>query len=513
MDAEAARLPLPEPLTPPPLSRAWWRRFETPYMTLSLVAVAFAVVLAARRPWGIDFWVHATAVDRLSRDLLDPGGLQITGATAESSYYSPYTVVVAMLSQVSGASAVTALSWMAPPAVALLCFGFYRFVRLFSAELWFPVFALAVAVTLWGWDMWTWSGFLSVNSLPVILPLPSVVASALMFLVWTMFARAIAEPRAWRWTGMASLATLIVLTHQITALNTAIGCLAIAVWRFPKLDSRVLPGLLTCLGVSIALVISWPYYSVVALLGSGAVDGSHQVLYSQPWLHFGFAVLGLPALWLRWRRDRRDVLVWMAVLGLMAVAAGWVTGHYTYARVLPVPMVAIPLALVLEIYRNRCNILGTRLWTAATALTCSLALAVNSGNLLYVLPPTPALADVQFHLNRNPVPTDYSWLRDVTSRGDVVMTDDLQARRIITAYGLFTVAPGWQDPVVPDTDNRGAAVERFFTDSDVRDRAAIAREYGVDWILDVPGGVEYAAGDAEPPASGPEGQRLYRVSG
>lgn len=457
--------------------------------------------------------MHATAVERLSRDLLDPGGLQISGVTSESSYYSPYSVVVALLTRVTGASAISALSLMAPILVALLCFGFYRFVRLFHSGMWFPVFALAVTLTLWGIDMWAWSGFLSVYSLPIGLPLPSVAASALMFLVWTMLARAFDDPRAWRWAGLASLATLIVLVHQLTALNTAIGCVAIAIWKLPKLDSRVIPGLLACVASCVLLAISWPYYSVVSLLGSSAIDGSHGVLYDQMWLYQGLIVLALPALWLRFRRDRRDVFVWMAALGFLVVAAGWVTGHYTYARALPLLMLAAQLALVLEIYRLRDINLQAKIWTYATTATCVLALALNCGNVLYVLPPSETLAKVQFHLGRNPVPPDYGWLRDFTSTNDVIVTDDLYARRIVTAHGLFTVAPGWEDPVVADTTDRAEAEERFFATDSPKQRSDITMTYGVDWVLDVPEGPEYnpASGDSSLVAIGPDGQRLYRL--
>lgn len=520
VDADAARLPPDsEPLTPPPLSRAWWRRFETPYMTVSLLLVAVAAVLAARRPWSVDFWAHATAVDRLSRDLIDPGGLQITGATTESSFYSPYTVVLALLSQFTGASAVTTLSLMAPVVVALLCLGFYRFTRLFHDGVWFPVLALTVVLSLWGLQMWAWSGFLSVYSLPVTLPVPATLATALMFLVWTMLVRALREPRAWRWTALAAVATLIVLTHQLTALNTAIGCVAIVIWRFHDLDPRRVSGMLTCVGSCLLVALSWPYYSVTVLLGSNAIDGSHAVLYEQWWWYQGLIVLALPAVWLRLRRDRRDVFGWMFLLAVAGLALGWVTGRYAAARVLTVVMLAGQLALVLEIYRLRGTILrnhlSVRLWTATTVAACLGALVLNCGNLLYILPPSTGLDRVQSQLGHNPIPADYGWLPDFTDTGDVVVTDDLEAGRIVTAYGVYTLAPGWRDPVVLETTARIAVSKRFFAAPEAADRSDIAADYGLDWVLDVPGGPRYrpAGGTSTLVAVGPNGQRLYRIFG
>lgn len=520
MDADAARLPLaPEPLTPPPLSRAWWRRFETPYMTVSLLMVAAAAVLAARRPWGADFWVHATAVDRLSRDLLDPGGLQIAGGSTESSYYSPYTVVVALLTQFTGTSAVTALSLMAPVMVALLCFGFYRFTRLFHDGVWFPVLALAAALSLWGVEMWAWGGFVSVYSLPVTLPLPSTLATALMFLVWTMLARALRDPRAWRWAGLGSLATLIVLVHQLTAFNTAIGCAAIVIWRWRELDSRVVPGVLACVGSCVVVALSWPYYSVVSLLGSGSLDGPHAELYTQLWRYQGLILLALPALWLRLRRDRRDVFGWMFLLAAVVLAVGWPTGRYTSARVLPLLMLAGQLALVIEIYRIRGTIqwqrLRTRLWAAATVASCLGAFLLNSGNVLYLLPPSQTLDGIQAQVNRNPIPPDYGWLSDFTDTGDVVVTDDATVDRLVTAHGVYTLAPGWRDPAVPETDERIALAQRFFATASIAERTDIVAAYDLGWVIDMPGGPEYdpVGGDSALVAVGPDGQRLYRLRG
>ncbi|NEC48202.1 hypothetical protein G3I18_06380, partial [Actinospica acidiphila] len=77
-----------------------------------------------------------------------------------------------------------------------------------------------------------------------------------------------------------------------------------------------------------------PYFDVFALAGDSSVDAMHRRLYLDLAGQFGLALLGLPALWLRARRSRRDPLVLMFALDCAVVAYGWVSGHYTYGRAL-----------------------------------------------------------------------------------------------------------------------------------------------------------------------------------
>lgn len=518
MDAAVApSWPQPDPCPPtPPPANARWRRLLHPYFLVSTAFVALAVLLAIQRPWGVDFWVHATAVGRLSHNLLNPGGLQVAGMSVDSSYYSPYTVLLAMIAQTANLSPVTTLSAMAPVSAALLCFGFYRFSRVFSTGRWFAVMAAGIAVALWGSTMWAWSGLMNVFGLPIILPLPSTVATALMLLAWALLVRAIAAPRLWRWLALAAIATLIVLIHPLTAAATAVGATALLIWRLSDIRPTAWRGLAVATVLSGVLALTWPYYSVLDLFGSHAIDESNQWLYRQPWRYEGMIVLAVPALWLRWRRCRRDSLVWMAGLSLAVIAIGAVTGNHAYIRLLAITMLAAQLALAAELYACRpWKDLLTRAWTAVTATACAAVVVLNSGNLLYALPPSQFLSSVQYQLGRNPLPPDYSWLAGHAAPGDVVITDDLLTRRVITGYGLYTVSPGWQDPVVPDSGQRAADEIDFFdlTTTSLAKRHILER-WSVDWILIVsPESVfDTSLGLTPRTATGPDGQRLYAVA-
>lgn len=499
-----------------PMRDRWYRRLRSPYFLVAAILVVCTIGLAVRRPWGIDFWVHATAVERLSTNLLAPGGLQITGTVGDSSYYSPYTVLLAVISQTTGLSAVAVLSLVSPLIVALFCYAFWRFCRLFRTGSWFTVMALGVVLTLWGVRMWAWSGFLSVFSLPVTLPLPSTVASAFMLLLWALLAEALARSRWSLWGWITLAATAIVLTHQLTAVNTAIGCLAILVWRWHYIRRSQFVAGLVSMAVVIGAVATWPYYSVWELLGSPAIDSPQQTLYTSPLWYQGLVLLSIPALWSRWRADRRDVLVLMTAIAMTVVVFGGVTGNYTYVRMLAPAMLAAQIAVAVTLHQRwRDRAPGWRVWRNTTVVACLGSLLVNGGNVLYALPPAVPIEQIQAKVGRNPVPADYSWLSGYLSRGDVVITNDTTARRIITAYGFYTVMPGWEDPVVPDTSARVADVALFFNpDTDVATKARVTTTWSVSWVLLVPDQENTTTGlgtSATLVTVGPDGQRLYAV--
>jgi len=93
----------------------------------------------------------------------------------------------------------------------------------------------------------------------------------------------------------------------------------------------------------------------------------------------------------------------------------------------------------------------------------------------------------------------------------VLLTDDYFAVRTVSAYGVRTVAPVWPDPFLPDATQR-ARDQATLVDpaTDPATRAALLARYRVRWVLETPGGWTLP-GDRTPVATGPRGQRLYRL--
>ena len=83
--------------------------------------------------------------------------------------------------------------------------------------------------------------------------------------------------------------------------------------------------------------------------------------------------------------------------------------------------------------------------------------------------------------------------------------------RTVGAYGLYTVAAAWPDPLLPDEHQRQRDLLTLVRPTtDPATRAALLDRYHVRWILAVPG--KWAPVDGRAlVATGPDGERLYRV--
>jgi alpha-1,6-mannosyltransferase len=256
-------------------------------------------------------------------------------------------------------------------------------------------------------------------------------------------------------------------------------------------------------------LVSWPYYPVTALFSASAgLDAIHRSLYDYPWLFYGLLPLTLPALWLRWRRQRLDSLVLLFLGCAAVVAVGWFTGRYALGRVWPGVMLAGQLALAVEVAATR-----SRWWIGITAAACLAGTVVQGSNLLYLAPPSWLTHRVRTVAHLYVGWPDYAWLTRYARPGDVLLTDDFYACRTVGAYGIYTVAPAWPDPFLPDEAQRRAdllTLERPTTEPAAR--AALLRRYHVRWILEKPGRYAPVAG-LTPVATGPDGMKLYPVGG
>ncbi len=163
----------------------------------------------------------------------------------------------------------------------------------------------------------------------------------------------------------------------------------------------------------------------------------HRVLYAHPVARFALALLGVAALVARWRRDHRDPLVVFCALGVLAVAAGRVTGHHSWARALPAAVIPAQLAAALAVVEA-----GSRrvraVWAALLAGALLAGAWAQAGALGYVVP-ADALPGPVAEKYRRPWP-GYGWITSRVRYGDVVMADGRVARQV-PAYGPYTVAP------------------------------------------------------------------------
>ncbi|MER5176819.1 hypothetical protein ABT009_00300 [Streptomyces sp. NPDC002896] len=468
------------------------RRRVAPYGVVSAVVLAILLPVCFKVPWGNDLGQHAATIERLRVNLLHPGGVLID-LPISSPYYSPYTVAAALAARAADVRATGILPLCALVNTALLLTGVRAFVRTLSTSPWAPALALPALLLLWGPGLYLWSGNLSLLNLAMDISFPSIFTAGLTFHVWALTARALGRSATtrpplglWGHAGLGLLLALTVLSHPITAVGAVLGIVALAAGRLRALDRHMLGRLAVCGTTALTAVLLWPYYNVLRLAGTGGLlDSFHFTVYQHMAGWYGLALLGLPSLLLRARRDRLDPLWLLFLLSAAGVAYGWFSGHYTCGRLLSTALVPLQIALAVDLVtvraRARCAVLAVL--TAAGLLVGAWA---QAGVLLFVVPERALPTALTSRVEQRDAWPGYEWAVRHMRPGDVVMVMAHHPVRMLPGYGVYTVAPVFPDPAVPAAERkrRWTATRAFFaTGTTAARRDAILRHYDVDWIL------------------------------
>ncbi|MFF0887197.1 hypothetical protein [Streptomyces sp. NPDC003456] len=469
------------------------------------LVVLLLVLVVLRLPWAGDLGMHAATVQRLRHSLVAPGD-PLVDADVPSPYYSPWMLVLGCVARVSDLSVFVVLRLGAFAALGLLLTGVWRYVRTLSGHRAAPALALLSLLLLWGTALFSWSGFHGLNSLALTVSYPSVFTLGLAFHLWAWLGRAArGDAGLGGWLGLGVLWAVILLCHQFVGVVASLGAVATVVAARPGRRAWLRLGAGAAAGLGVLLL--WPYYDFFALLGSEAgLEAVHRPLYDDLPGRYWLVLLGVVALGARWRRDHWDPLVLFFALGLAVVAAGGLSGHYSWGRALPAALIPAQLAAALETVEA-----GRRALRAGWACVLGAALALGAwtqaGTLGYVVDPRDLPAAVA-EKHRRPWP-GYHWLTPWVRYGDVVMARPGRPARQIPAYGAYTVAPGYPDFFLPDEAARERAVRRWFAPgTPERERAEILRTYEVRWVV---AGPDAHHPDLREVTRGPEGQVLYRV--
>ncbi|MEU7137531.1 hypothetical protein [Streptomyces sp. NPDC046261] len=491
-------------------------RAHLPQRTAAVAALLLAVLLllmVVRLPWSGDLGMHGAVLERLRADLFHPGN-PLVDADTPSAYYSPWTVALALVATASGWGTFGVLRLAGLAGLVLLGTGIAAFVRTFTRRRAAVPLAVLCVLLLYGVRVFAWSGVPGLSSLCLTLAYPSTFALGLAFHLWALLRRGLRE--RWGLPGFLGLGVLlagVLLTHQFTGAVALLGVAAVLLGARPlpnrELWLRAGAGAL----LASALLLCWPYYPVLALVGGGGLDAVHRPLYSHMAQRFCLvAALGVPVLAVRWRRDHRDPLALFFALGAVVFAAGWLSGHYAWGRVLPALLLPAQLALALEVAGAG----GGGLRRALPAVTAVALLAgawTQAGVLTYVLR-KDAIPPVLREVRAIGLWPGFGWATAHVPKGATVMTDDYYALRTLPAYGPYTVAPAYPDLFLPDERRRREATRRYFAPATSRaERLGILKEYGVRWVLHKNGGAGRAPADPalRTVARGPGGLVLLEV--
>jgi hypothetical protein len=471
-------------------------RRPTPYQVFGFLFWLLMSLAYWRVPLCCDAGQHAAVVERLKAHLLHPRHPMADLPGAGSPYYSPYAVAQGAFARLTGLGGWEVVRLAGPLNLLVLLTGIGRFVRVLTPRPWAPVLALAAMTLLWGTERAWWSGYLGLMSMTGNLGYPSAFAIGLAFWAWALTGtRARDTVHAMRYVGPSGLPGLggyaglgvlyglVLLVHPITSVAAVLGAVALVAGWQRGWSARMAGRWALAGGTALLIAAGWPYFDVFALAGDGSVDWIHRVLYRDLAGHFWLALLGLPALWRRARRgtgSRRDPLVLMFALDCLAVAYGWISGHYTYGRILGLTLVPLQFALAVELAAPRPWEVWRRvLGGVAAAGACVGLLAVQAGAVV-----PRSLDPVGFA--QPPRWPEYAWAARHIGPGEVVITDGYFSVRAIAGYGPNLAAPAWPDPALDERERqrRLADVRAYLSPASTRaERTALARRYHVRWLL------------------------------
>lgn len=205
-----------------------------------LLLIVVLLLLIQRLPWNGDLGLHAATIERLRADLLHPGSPQVDADT-DSPYYSPWTVLLALVAKATGANSFTVLRIAALITLPLLLTGIRHFTRTLSTRRLAPPLAVLCLLLLWGPPLLAWSGFLELGSLALVISYPSTFVVALSFHFWALLTKALRTAASWKaFLGLGLMWAVIMLSHQFSGVVATFGALAVA--RHPARHVRLPPG-------------------------------------------------------------------------------------------------------------------------------------------------------------------------------------------------------------------------------------------------------------------------------
>lgn len=466
--------------------RPWILRHR--YAVLAAVVALLTAVQTMNGQWSSDMWQHAAVVRELIARPFDPTNPQVLADTAHPGF-SPYTVVLGIAGNLSGADAVTLLSLAALVNVVLLLLAFRAFVIEMTQNRRAPFWALVFVLALWGWSPLRFSGFFGLNSIGFVAPYPSMFATAIALWVLVAVSRLTRDQRLLRLVPIAVGTAVVLLVHPLSGAWLVAGLAVIAVVHLR--DRRAWVGLVVAGFAVVAVCLVWPYYSVVALIIEGdEYDTTNRSMYSNILLRLLPALLGLLVVVRRFRADRADRLGLLLAVGVFIYAGGWVTGHLAFGRSLALVVLLLDVALAdgigrLEATLRRGAVPG-RVVAGAVGLGALLlfGLAASSGGLIRMVPPALLPSSVRGSDELVRPDERYAVLADVVGPTDVVVGSTDRDDLVIPAIAGRTVRVGWAAPFIDDQDGRKADAAEIVDPATGADRRAeLLDRYDVRYVV------------------------------
>jgi hypothetical protein len=445
---------------------------------LILCGAVFLLLLARSRgtDWRGDFWIYAATIEEVAGHPLHPRN-PIFGNDDAFAFFSPYTWGLGLVERVTGLRPYDVLVTQGLVNLVLLLGALWAFVTTWLRRPAAAFYTLLFVLFLWGRDPWQFSSFFHLSSLALVLPYPSTFAFALALGTLAIFPRLVARGTLAATALVVPVMAVLWIFHPVNGLFLWLGLL-VSTLETPR-PRRQWVGLAVAFVASLALAFAWPLFSVADLWFKqlGVVHEGNDVMYDNPLPRIVPALLGVPWLLVRFRRNRRDPLALFALALAGLVVFGGLSGQWSFGRLISHTVFLLQVALadaMVEFEERLSRTHATPLLRLAVApAVTALLVGAWSGKLTPMMEKAWTGGDLAW----------LSFLGKTVDRYDVVLTD-LETSWYVPSFSGKVVAFPMQIPFVPDHSERIEAVERFFgPQASQSERIEIARKYGVTHLL------------------------------
>lgn len=487
-----------------PLEGTWGEDFalllDRRYLVLCGVLVAVMVSYLAKRTWpgAVDIWEHAAAARELGARPLGPGH-PLLALDRPHQYFSPYLLVVGLMSRVTGLSVVDTLNVWAVVNLVLLMVSLRLFVTKLIDRRHVDFYALLFVLFLWGPGPWFFSGFLHFDIIAFVLTYPSTFVKGLVFLsLWAHLHYLETDNPRWLLPTLA-MSSVVILTHPVDQVFLTVGLVALTFTHEGTRRDRRLALTLVTVGAAFAGALLWPYMSLWHMLFGAGAEGYRNAfkaadrdLYVDVLARCGLALIVLPFVARRLGNWRRDPLVVMFMGTLLFYLYGLVADDATFGRL--ISSLQVVGALVLADERTRAGDAAAALgppglpllrWVQLTTLAIVVAGMFFLKNGFVVLPGW-LIKDAPYGWVHSYVDnvkiSDFDFLERAHRTYPVVISD-LYTSLEIPAFGPKVVNAARAQAFV-DTTERGSDLSRFYDpSSSIETRRAIIAKYDVSLIV------------------------------
>ena len=454
------------------------------YIILAGLLLIFEVILICKGQWNGDFFEHSAVVNELSKNLFHPQNPIISSNTAHA-FFSPYAVLVAAFSIVTGFDSIASLACFAVFNLILFLYSLYFFSKSFFQKKQGLIASLILIFTLifWGTSPLSWSGFYHIFFLNYVLPYPSTFALSL-----TLFVLGFVSKKNYTYYPIIILfSTMVLITHPPTAATLFVGTfsLCLCLNNYSLKQCIIKSSLL--IFPAILLSMLWPYFNILHLFigNEGAVDfnSSSAVLYTNVLKKNWPLLLAIPSV-LYAKKDTTVVFLALTTILLIAVfTAGYLFDFYGVSRTISAAMLfahmLIAYTVVVQLDKLK---YANKNYLILILLALVVSISMNFFRLGRVVFSVFKEKDIEYYHK-------FSFLKSEVSSNAIILSDNKSSWIIPTYHGKVissSCADDCKHPLhwVGNYKERRADVDTFFKKETPNSiRLKILKNYQPDYIL------------------------------